>query len=57
MILIISYRIEHAFDEILGLNISQKNCSYCTKIISAINIHNRAIKLVSHLYLFCHQIF
>ncbi|XP_070159834.1 odorant receptor 10-like [Polyergus mexicanus] len=41
---IASYRIEHAFDEILGLNISQKNCSYCIKIISAINIHNRAIK-------------
>ncbi|XP_050461870.1 uncharacterized protein LOC126856908 [Cataglyphis hispanica] len=41
---IASYRIEHAFDEILSLNISQKNCSYCTKIISAINIHNRAIK-------------
>ncbi|XP_014482172.1 PREDICTED: uncharacterized protein LOC106748295 [Dinoponera quadriceps] len=40
---IASYRIEHAFDEILGMNVTRKCCSYCTKIINAVSMQRRAI--------------
>ncbi|XP_011632327.1 uncharacterized protein LOC105424000 [Pogonomyrmex barbatus] len=44
-----SYRIEHAFDEVLGIMTSRKCCLYCTKIINAIHIHRRAIKFIEFL--------
>ncbi|XP_019889423.1 uncharacterized protein LOC109611414 isoform X1 [Ooceraea biroi] len=49
MFAIASYRIEHAFDEVLGINMPRKNCPYCRKIINAIYIHKRAIKFVEFL--------
>ncbi|XP_039311466.1 uncharacterized protein LOC105197958 isoform X2 [Solenopsis invicta] len=44
-----SYRIEHAFDEVLGIMTSQKCCSYCTKIINAVHIHRRATQFIEFL--------
>lgn len=51
---IFSYRIEHAFDEVLDMMISQKYCSHCRKIINAVDIHRRALQSVSfeNLHLF-----
>ncbi|XP_036138663.1 uncharacterized protein LOC105836916 [Monomorium pharaonis] len=56
-----SYRIEHAFDEVLD-KITSKKCSYCIKIINAVHIHRRATQfiefirttfVVSYFFLLC----
>ncbi|XP_011864037.1 PREDICTED: uncharacterized protein LOC105559963 isoform X1 [Vollenhovia emeryi] len=44
-----SYRIEHAFDEVLDMMTSQKCCSYCRKIINAVHIHRRATQFIEFL--------
>ncbi|XP_067211475.1 uncharacterized protein [Linepithema humile] len=62
MFAIASYRIEHAFDDMLGINVSRKNCSYCRKVTSAVSVHRRAIKfteflrsgfVISYFFLIC----
>ncbi|XP_071630161.1 uncharacterized protein [Temnothorax longispinosus] len=44
-----SYRIEHAFDEVLDMMTSQKCCSHCTNIINAVHIHRRATQFIEFL--------
>jgi len=41
-----SYRIEHALDDYEDNLISGRRCIACARIISAIDIHRRAIMLV-----------
>ncbi|XP_070510860.1 uncharacterized protein [Cardiocondyla obscurior] len=48
MFRITCYRIEHSLDSnTLHMSICQKNRLMCRKLISAVNIHRRAMKLVA----------
>ncbi|KAL0126428.1 hypothetical protein PUN28_005059 [Cardiocondyla obscurior] len=44
-----SYRIEHAFDQVLDMMTSRECCSHCGKIKNAVHVHRRALQFVDFL--------